>query len=502
MKIAKLTLKADLASTLFARLAPGVLSLLAVPLYVRVLGPEAYAIVGFLIAIQMIVGLLDSGLSTAVSREAAWLAPHRSEAGRLHNLLRVSERIFLALSLVILVVGVTAGPSLQEAMFNGDLTAVGAGPVTAVLIFAVIAARFPFAIHFGYLSGSGHIGQANIIVLVCDTFRTVGCVLVLLVVGPSLVAFLGWQLLMSIATTTVGARLSRQVTSARGPLDWSILRDIGRLAASSGMLSILFVLANSIDKIALPRFVRAAEFGSYIALAQIASIVFIVAQSLWSAINPRFIAAMSAQDARALGRLFSLQCALMVSAVVGAVLITGLAGDAVAAIWLGDAATSTSPYILVILTTGYASAALSHLALTQQQAGASMTTAVLALACALVFVPLASIVVLGAPTSVTGALTWSAIYAVFLLGSGLVFFGKARAFLRRWLTHVILPFVTTLALVAVAGRATQRLPDLAQLAVGCGTATLSAACLLMLNAPVREAAATLATRLARRSAPN
>ena len=78
-----------------------------IPLYIRILGIEAYGLIGVFAFLQISLSFLDMGLTPAVSREMARFRAGAHHVGEVRTLLRSVEVIFLRVALLL---STTGGP--------------------------------------------------------------------------------------------------------------------------------------------------------------------------------------------------------------------------------------------------------------------------------------------------------------------------------------------------------------------------------------------------------
>ena len=83
----------NVSANLLANAWSTALALLLTPWYVRLLGVESYALIGFYVSWVAMLGILDTGISATALREIAWLwarPDDRRQAGTLLRSLEVS----------------------------------------------------------------------------------------------------------------------------------------------------------------------------------------------------------------------------------------------------------------------------------------------------------------------------------------------------------------------------------------------------------------------------
>src|SRR3989442_5925901 len=94
-----------LAINVFANLAGQgwsvLISLVLVPLYIKLLGIEAYGLIGFYVMLQGLFQVLDLGLSPTMNREMACYSAQPEKAGEARDLVRTLETAYWAVGIGI-----------------------------------------------------------------------------------------------------------------------------------------------------------------------------------------------------------------------------------------------------------------------------------------------------------------------------------------------------------------------------------------------------------------
>src|SRR5437773_11955991 len=68
-----------------------IISLFVIPLYIKLLGIEAYGLIGFYVMLQALSQALDLGLSPTINREIARYSGRTEKPGAVRDLLRTPE---------------------------------------------------------------------------------------------------------------------------------------------------------------------------------------------------------------------------------------------------------------------------------------------------------------------------------------------------------------------------------------------------------------------------
>jgi len=84
-------------SSMFALVWLNLLSILAIPLYIKILGVSEWGIVAACVSLQIIANFVDAGFSQIVPR---WVARETGDARLLQSYLTVFQRVFVALGLI------------------------------------------------------------------------------------------------------------------------------------------------------------------------------------------------------------------------------------------------------------------------------------------------------------------------------------------------------------------------------------------------------------------
>jgi len=89
------------------------MAIVFVPIYIRILGAEAYGLVGFFVSLQLILSLMEMGLGTTATKEMARLSGSSNSKTivQMRNLVRTLELVYLGLGIIVVVmVFVSSGP--------------------------------------------------------------------------------------------------------------------------------------------------------------------------------------------------------------------------------------------------------------------------------------------------------------------------------------------------------------------------------------------------------
>jgi O-antigen/teichoic acid export membrane protein len=491
------TVKRNLVASFFGRGWTAALQVLLVPIFLKLLGAESYALVGFYALLYSVVARLDLGLSTTLNREfarsRALIAGESvgEGAGRsMGDLLRTLELIYLAVAVIVGVMVAAGAPFLAQHWLRGSVLSPQTVSRAIALMGLVVAAQWPISLYEGGLRGLERQTVLNGIGASMATVRGLGAVAVLLWMSRSIDAYFVWQAIANVVHLIILAVTTWRLmprTGQRPGFRTEEVRAVARFTAGISGISILSLVLTQADKVVLSRMLPLAEFGYYNVAANLAAGLAVVSVPLFEAIFPRLSVLLAAGATDQLRRTYHASMQLSAVLVIPASIVLLLFGRDVAQLWLHDAVAVEQTHLLIgLLGVGTAVNVLMTMPFALQLASGwtrlSLYKNVIALACT---IPLLLLLVarLGAAGA---AISWIGVNVGYLVVE-LPY--MHRRLLRGALRDVYLRDLGGPALFAVLGAAVVKL-----LAVSLGVPALASVALAALAS---LAGAVLASPLAR-----
>lgn len=350
------------------------LSLIFVPLYLHMLGAEAYGLVGFFIAFKAVIGALDLGLSTSASREVAYVAGRSSRGDDAGRLVRTFETVYWVVGTVLGVALIVAAPAMGDHWFRLDRLSAETATAATIVFALTLTVSWPVALYRGVLRGIERQVEYNLIMVSAATVRGVGSVLVLLLIANTVVVFLVWQLVTAIAEVGLMAIFAWRYLGKTGVarvrrFDLSVLRTTWRFLAGVGGVTIIGIVLAQSDRLVLSRLLPLEHLGYYTVAATLAGAIGRTVGPVITAVFPRLTTTYAAEDGDQLWGTYS-RSAQIVDFVVAPVGV-GLALFAydVLRAWTWSAEVAGQAHVaLSLLALGYMFNSMSHLASTMQYA--------------------------------------------------------------------------------------------------------------------------------------
>jgi O-antigen/teichoic acid export membrane protein len=284
-----------------------VMGLVFVPVYIHILGIEAYGLIGFFLSVQAFFFILDMGLSATLSRELARDTHAGADADDKRDLVRTLEWLYWPAAVVI-AIGVfaisepIAANWLKPVSLSVDRTA------HAIVLMGLAAAlQWPSGFYSGGFSGLERQVLLNGLGALFATLRNLGAVGVILYVSPTIEAFLWWQVAVNgFQTATYGLVLWQLLPAGKRlpAFRRTRLRELFAFALGmTGIAALGFFLRQS-DKVILSTLLPLNEFGYYTLAATVATSLSAVIQPFFNALYPRYSGLVATGNQRKLTLLY------------------------------------------------------------------------------------------------------------------------------------------------------------------------------------------------------
>ena len=356
MKIS--TVKKNVTANFMSNGWTALIAVVLTPLYIRLLGIEAWGIVGLFISLQTLCLLLDLGLSATLNRELARLSLSDDKAQEMRNLLRTMEVIYWAIALFLGVSVFLLAPVIA----NKWVQANNLSPETiqnAIRLMGVsLCLQWPSGLYSGGLSGLQRQVLLSTVNIGVATLRGLATIIVLAKISPTLWAFFLCQIGAStLQTCLAGLLLWRTLpsTGSGSSFQKHSLQSLWRFSAGMSGIMIMSVILTQMDKIILSGILSLEKFGYYALASTVAVGIYLPVTPIYSALYPRFTQLVNLGDEPALKQLYHHGCQLMSVAILPISVVIALFAREILLLWTGDVTTADNTHmVLRILIVGTA----------------------------------------------------------------------------------------------------------------------------------------------------
>lgn len=326
------------------------LSILFIPLYLKFMGIEAYGLVGFYIALGSVLGILDLGIGATMNRELARYSVNEDTSGPQRDIVRTLEIIYWGIAIFAGGIVVLTAPFIAHTWINVQILSPESVLKAVQLMGIAIALNFPVSLYQGGLMGLERQVLVNSILIFTGTLRSVGVILVLWLVSPTIGAFFAWQVFSSVVGSIafyIAMWTSLPKNAKRAQFKTSILKSIWKYAAAISASAFIGIILSQLDKIILSKMLPLKMFGYYTLAATLASAIWMIIIPFNTALFPRLVQLHEAKKTKELNVLFhhSSQLLSLILLPVSAIFIF-FSGN-ILLLWTHDPAVAENSHLIV-----------------------------------------------------------------------------------------------------------------------------------------------------------
>jgi O-antigen/teichoic acid export membrane protein len=329
-----------------------VMGFIFVPQYLRLVGPNAYGLVGVFAILQASMALLDLGITPTVNREMARLSAGAHTAKSIRGLLRTLEWIYGAIaSIGVIVVWFGVDLLVVRWIHPGGLSQHTIIQAVRVMGF-VLATRAIEQMYRGALLGVQDVIWMNVVQAIVATVRWGGAFIVL-IIRPEISIFFLWQGIVS--AITVGLYCSRIYSllpkcNEHVGFELAALKKIRGYAGGMLLGVSLSVLLTQTDKIVVGRLLPLAILGYYTVASTLAGGLLQLIVPMNNSIFPILAEQVARNDDKEIYRTYITSCEWMAALIVPPALVMTFFAKSALLVWTGSLAVSdvVAPLVSVL----------------------------------------------------------------------------------------------------------------------------------------------------------
>lgn len=294
-------------SNLAGRLWLSVMNLVAVPVYVRLLGANAYGIVSLVATFQAVLGLLDFGLSGTANRELA-MARADGNGGIIANTVRTFEFIYWSVAIVIGICFVASSHWLATSWLPRQSLPPADIQLAIALGGLAMAARWPASLYNGILQGLERQVLQNGILVVAATLRISITIIAIVFFVRTVYCFLVAQavsnMLEVLLIGTIARRLARTDSQARFDVD--VVRRVWRFAIGFNLIGAFGMLVSGAPQLLISKLLPLDELTYYSLASTAAGVLLVISTAAQNTLFPRFSACWQRQEFAEIQKLYAI----------------------------------------------------------------------------------------------------------------------------------------------------------------------------------------------------
>jgi len=368
------------------------LGAILIPIYVKLMGVEAYALVGIHATLQIIFGLLDLGLGAGLNRELARLAGTEGSEQEQRDLLATFDLLGMTIGAFAAIAVFALAPLIAYKWVNAQALDRHAIVNAIRMIGVIIGLQLPIGFYHGGINGLERQVLFNGLWITINTIRGAGAVLVLWLVAPTVQAFFAWQLAVTALSAAISALLLHRLVDkgcGRGRPRRVLFDRVWRYSAGWIGNAVGVSLLGLTDKVVLSRMLTLKDFGYYTLASYGAQLLLNLAIAVSAAFFPRFNQLIARKNEARLADEYRRGNQTMATLLIPASLMIVFFSREVLLLWTHDVALTASTAVpFAILAAGMMMFGLSHIAYTAALCEGMFRTAIKMTAClALIWVP-------------------------------------------------------------------------------------------------------------------
>lgn len=331
------------------------LGLACTPIYIRLMGIEAYGLVGFYIMLTGISGILDFGLTPATSREMARYSVLPDKAGEARDFLRTLEVGNWATGILLCVIFFIGASYISTHWIHSGELPPHEIRISVTFMGVLIALQRPLSLYQGGLMGLQRQVLLNGVTIATSTLGTIGAVLALWFVAPTIRVFFIWQIivcLLQVALTMIALWKYLPASGAPARIVPALLRNVWRFAAGMSGITVTGIVLLQLDKVILSRFLPLETFGYYILACAVGNgLTGLIITPVFNTIFPRFSFLVASRDEKGLSQLYHASTQVMAVLILPAATVISLFSREIMLLWTRnpEVAIHAAPIVSVLV---------------------------------------------------------------------------------------------------------------------------------------------------------
>lgn len=457
-------IRGNLIANYAAQAVVVLMSFAFVPVYIKLLGVEAYGVVGFFALLLAGLSVLDGGVSPVLNREVARSALEDDSFINAAGLVRSFELLGLGFFFSVSAVVFFASSWLANDWLN--VVEVSSSSVQTSIVFmgCVVSLRVFEVIYKSVILGMQRQVVFSLCTMVLAVFRHAGAAAALFFYDDSLEVFFLWQVIVSLISVVVSFLLVYKAmpmfaTGLKG--DFCYLSRVRGFAGGAFFASVLAFFLGQLDKIFLSRALSLEDFSYYAVSVALAGVASLLVAPVSQAAYPYLVATPSLVCRGVIYRRFS-QLVLVV--LVPFSLVLSFFSQEILYAWVGNAVLAEKSWlILSLLVLGNLLSGFMVLPFVMEYVEGRAGLVVRFNVFALFFVFLALFFLVPLWGAVGGAFVWLVLNIIYFLGMGWVVNARVAGvdgaksffsdiFFSCLVGFVVVFFVRGLILPIVSGR--------------------------------------------------
>ena len=330
------------------------LQLAIIPVYIKLIGIEAYGLIGFYTVLQATVQVFDLGLGQTITREFARRAAFPDNMYDARDLLRTVGLVYWAIAGLISVTILLSAHFLAEYVIKAQNLSSDTIYHAIMVMAVIIPIQWAVNLYQGALMGLERQVLVNVLRTAMVTVGVIGAGLILWLVSSTIIAFLLWQAAIVIANFFITSFfLGRALSPAtrRPRFRISIILEVKRFAVGMSGIAVAGIVLTQLDKWILVNLLSLEIFGYYTLAGVIANALYIFITPLFNGLFPRFSILIRQDRKNYLESLYCVGAQVMTAMVIPAAAVLSFYSHEVLLLWTRnpEIAVASAPLVSILV---------------------------------------------------------------------------------------------------------------------------------------------------------
>lgn len=293
--------------TYFSQAYISLIGIIIMPVYLKILGAEAFGLIGFFFMLQAWIQILDLGISPTFSREMSLFKAGQIDAQNACQKLRCLEWILGFLGAVVLLTLFLMSEYIAATWFDTKTITGGEIERCFKLMTATAVIRFLSGLYRAGLIGLEHQILVNVTGMFAATVKFIIILPFLLLVSPSVEFFFWYQTIVgSLEFLLILLLLYAKLPSSFSTVlpKWSALKPMLPVASSMAFMSGVWICLSQFDKLLLSKVLPLDLYGYFALAVMLAGGLLLLITPLNQVLQPRMTILASKGDFLALRKLY------------------------------------------------------------------------------------------------------------------------------------------------------------------------------------------------------
>ena len=341
----------NLIANYFGQGWAALISLAFIPVYIHYLGVEGYGLIGIFMLLQAAFVIVDSGLSSAITREVARCKAGEPASASFPSFFRKFEWLYAGLALLFAVLVGIATTWISENWVRAEQLPLNTVKESIVWMAGIVGLLVLESLYRAVLVGSQRQGLLNVFLVIFSTMRALGAIAVLTWFSAGVVGYFIWQgvvSLISIVVMAITARRQMRLLPHSSVHPPGYMKAIWHFSLGTLTTTVLAVLLTQTDKLLLSKLLPLEAFGYYSLATTAAAAIYQFVKPITQAYYPRYAELVSAGKMDELAITYHRSAQLCAIATLPITVLLVFFGDQLLFAWTGNAivAHHTSPLLI------------------------------------------------------------------------------------------------------------------------------------------------------------